>query len=140
MGMFNPFQTPSTVKLLTQSQVDAAIELHKQFCFYLPGSKTTSQLTWMQRGVGILWALREYAPLTNVLALILLPLALLSYKQDEVTQATLKRSSCWTWSSFLVYLFAKKVNNYILYGHVGLRRVMNFQSLDIWGSPCKLLL
>jgi len=121
-------------------QVDAALEVHKQFGFYMPGSKTTFQLTWAQRGVGILWALREYAPLINVLALVLLPLALLSYQQYDVSSFALTESTRWTWRSFLLYLFAKKVNNYIMFSHVGLRRVMNFQSLDVWGSPCKFFL
>jgi hypothetical protein len=110
--------------------------VHKQFGFYLPGSKMTSQLTWVQRGVGILQALGEYAPITNVLALILLPLAMFPYGPNEFANITSKGGYKWIWGVFLASFVVRKVNNYMLYTHVGLREVFNFQSLDIWCSRC----
>jgi hypothetical protein len=86
--------------------------------------------------VGILQALREYAPITNVLALILLPLAMLPHRPDEFARLTSQEGYKWIWGLFLASFVVRKVNNYVLYGHVGLREVLNFQSLDIWCSPC----
>ena len=94
-------------------------------------------MTWAQRGVGILMALREYAPVTNILALIVLPLALYPRQPDDFATITSSHDRYWLRLIFLAAFLARKVNNYILYSHVGLRRVANLQSNDIWCAPCK---
>ncbi|KAG9241342.1 glycosyltransferase like family 2-domain-containing protein [Calycina marina] len=119
--------------------VDSGIEVHKQFGFYLPGSKVTSQLTFAQRGIGIIQALREYAPITNVLALLLLPVALYPHAGDEFTAITSQQSFKLIWAIFMASFVAKKINNYLLYSHVGLGRVIHFQSLDVWCAPYNAL-
>lgn len=75
--------------------------------------------------------------MTNLLALLLMPLALFSSQPHELVQITSARGSSWIWVTFLGSYFAKIVNNNILYGHIGLRKVWNFQSIDMWCSPCK---
>jgi hypothetical protein len=121
----------------TPIQVDSGIEVHKQFGFYLPGSKITSQMSWTQRGVGILQALREYAPVTNILALILLPVAIFPTPSDDFATIASGHDLFWLRTIFLAAFLARKTNNYIVYGHVGLRRLASFQSMDIWCAPCK---
>jgi hypothetical protein len=120
-----------------QKQADSGIEVHKQFGFYLPGSKITSQMTWIQRGVGVLQALREYAPVTNILALILLPLAIFPTRSDGFASIASRPDHFWLRSIFLAAFLAHKVNDYVVYGHVGLSRLASFQSMDIWCAPCK---
>lgn len=40
---------------------------------------------------------------------------------------------------FAAYFISQKINNYLLYNHVGIRQVWNYQSNEIWCSPCKYL-
>lgn len=115
--------------------VDSGIEVHKQFGFYVSGSKV--RMTLVQRCVGILQVLREYSPLTTVMALIIMPLAFYFSIWHEIiaplsdTQRHLLR---WT---FLASFMATAGNKYVLYRHVGLQKACNFLSTDIWCSPCK---
>jgi hypothetical protein len=39
---------------------------------------------------------------------------------------------------FGAYFIYQKINDYLLYSHVGIRRVWNFRSNEVWCSPCKL--
>lgn len=128
-------QIPSLLTL--RKQIVAGIEVHKQFGFYLAGSKFTSQMTWGQRGVGILQALRDYSPVTNVLALILLPIAIYPIPNSELVGLASVYDTSWLRSLFLVAFLAHKVNNYVMYGHIGSRRLASFQSMDIYCAPCK---
>lgn len=139
--MSPPLQGPNGTDLvllmIDPAQADSGIEVHKQFAFYLPGSKMTSQMTWIQRGVGVLQALREYAPITNVVALILLPVAVIPTRSDEFALIAAEHDRFWLRSLFVAAFLAHKLNDYIVYGHVGLPRLASFQSMDIWCAPCK---
>ncbi|CAG8981044.1 hypothetical protein HYALB_00008198 [Hymenoscyphus albidus] len=64
-------------------QTDSGTAVHKSFGFYLPGSKLTSKLDALQRVVAILTALRDYSPITTVLSLLVLPLALFPDSNDQ---------------------------------------------------------
>ncbi|KAF7510767.1 hypothetical protein GJ744_005867 [Endocarpon pusillum] len=113
----------------------AGIEVHKQFGFYLAGSRFTSQMTWVQRGVGLLQALRDYAPVTNVLALVLLPIAIYPVPYEDLAVMATVEGLFWLQSIFLAAFLAHKVNNYIMYAHIGYQRLASFQSMDIYCTP-----
>ncbi|MCJ1281399.1 hypothetical protein MMC26_000718 [Xylographa opegraphella] len=120
-----------------QRWVDGGIEVHKRFGFYLPGfSEMTSQMTWGQRAVGISMALREYAPITNVLSLILLPIAIAPSRSDQASLVA-EHLSSWFWlrAVFAASFLCHKLNDFLLYGHIGLRRLANLRSMDIWCAP-----
>ncbi|KAL8701868.1 MAG: hypothetical protein Q9224_000304 [Gallowayella concinna] len=63
--------------------IDACMEVCQHFGYYLPGSAITSQMTALQRAVNMLYALRDYSPVTTSLALILLPVALYPNRPDN---------------------------------------------------------
>ena len=87
-----------------------------------------------QRLVNILYMLRDFAPVTNVLALALLPIALYPTQADD---SVLKQAdSLWLRRTFLVAFIAYKANHCMVYNHIGLSRVLNFQSNEIWAAPC----
>ncbi len=122
-------------------KTDAGIEVHQHFNFYLPGSKNTSQMTMGQKAVGMLYVLRDYAPLTNVVALIFLPIVLLSRSSDDKMIVSSRHQGLLLGGLQTVFLFfyaAQKINLYNLYRHVGIAQVLNFQSNEIWAAPCKL--
>ena len=97
-------------------------------------------MTWPQRAVNLLYAFRDFAPLTNILALLVLPLALLpSAPTDEFSTISLSRpiSLSLLRRLFLLAFVANKVHYFVVYNHVGISRVWNFQSNEIWAAPCK---
>ena len=90
----------------------------------------------------MLYMLRDYAPVTNILAMILLPIALFPAQTDEVATISLAHGShlYWLRGIFLAAFVANKINACVVYGHIGLSRVWNFQSNEIWAAPCKCTL
>ena len=94
-----------------------------------------------QRAVGILYVLRDYSPLTNVAALALLPIVLLPNTSDEITTVASGQHQqevlVGLRAIFLLFYIAQKINLLILYHHIGLSRVLNFQSNEIWAVPCR---
>lgn len=91
-------------------------------------------MTWSQRLVNMLYMLRDYAPVTNVLALALFPIALYpTQANDSILE---QANSLWLRRTFLVAYIAYKLNHYNIYSQIGLSRVLNFQSNEIWAAPC----
>ncbi|KAL8743197.1 MAG: hypothetical protein Q9190_004432, partial [Brigantiaea leucoxantha] len=132
---------PSSLRALLKQRMrwtDAGIEVHQRFGYYLPGSKLTSQMTWSQRAVNMLYVLRDYAPITNMLAMVLLPIAIAPITQSgqSLNIPPEFRSHCdLLWKLFLISLIAQKLNTWILYHHIGISPVLNFQSNEIWAAP-----
>jgi uncharacterized membrane protein len=96
-------------------------------------------MTWIQRAVNVLYMLRDYAPVTNILAMILLPIALYPVQaQDSIAIShEHERQLFWLRRLYFVVFAAKKMNTWTVYGHIGLSRVWNFQSNEVWAAPCK---
>lgn len=92
-----------------------------------------------QRIVNMLYALRDYSPLMTTLALMTLPLALWPTHLDQIDIVASKhpRSLLWFRLSFVTTVLLHKINSFIMYKHVGLSRVNNFQSHEVWIAPCK---
>ena len=84
-------------------------------------------------------ALRDYAPITNMASLILLPFAFFPAGSQDYGSVTSEHHVLWSWLQllFLAAFLTHKLNDFVLYGHVGLQRVANLQAMDIWCAPCK---
>lgn len=120
--------------MLIFRQSDSGAEVSQRFGFYLPGSESITKMTMSQRLVNMLYMLRDYSPVTNVLAMALLPIALYPTQADD---SVLERfDSLWLRRTFLVAFIAYKVNRRNVYNHIGLSRVLNLQSIAIWAAPC----
>ena len=115
------------------------MEVCQYFGYYLPGSATTSQMTLSQRTVNMLYALRDYSPLMTSLALILLPIALLPTHPDQLAVISPEHRSSLFWLklSFVTMFLLQKINSFIMYKHIGLSKVNNFKSHEVWLAPCK---
>lgn len=81
-------------------------------------------------------ALKDYAPVTNVLALILLPIAIFPMQSDEFNNIASEHYLGWLRSAFLIAFIAQKVNDHVVYGHVGSQGLASYRSMDIWCAPC----
>lgn len=119
------------------TQTDAGIEVHQQFGYYLRKSGFAAKMTLGQRAVNLLYAFRDLAPITNTLALLLLPLAL-CFPQPSNTTEDFKIHSRRLRALYLTTFLTNKIYYLIAYRHVGMDRVWNFQSNEIWAAPCKL--
>lgn len=115
------------------------MEVCQYFGYYLPGSVITSQMTLSQRTVNMLYALRDYSPLMTSLALMLLPIALLPTRPDQLAVIVSEhRSNLLSLKlSFVTMFLFHKINSLIMYNHIGLSKVTNFQSQEVWIAPCK---
>ena len=120
--------------MLIFRQVDAGAEVCQRFGYYLPGSKSTTKMMMSQRLVNILYMLTCFAPVTNVLALALLPIALYPTQADDSVLEQI--DSFWLRRIFLVAFITYKANHRNVHNGIGLSRVLNFQSLEIWAAPC----
>ena len=92
-----------------------------------------------QRAVNMLYVLRDFSPLGITLAMIALPLAVLSAPQDSFSELINGNAASLSWLRKLALLLwiAQKVNTWVLYQHIGLARVANFHSQEVWTAPCK---
>ena len=120
-------------------QTDAGIEVHKYFGFYLRRSGIAAQMTLPQRAVNLLYAFRDYAPVMNILALMVLPLVLHPRQRSEPldTLPVYHHQLAILRNLFLFTFITNKIYYFIAYNHIGMSRVWNFQSNEIWAAPCK---
>lgn len=121
-------------------QTDAGIEVHQRLGYYLPGlSAIASRMTPGQRAVNMLYVLRDFSPLGITVAMIALPLAVLSTPQDSFTEFINDNATPLSWLRKLALLgwVAQKFNTWVLYQHIGLARVANFHSQEVWTAPCR---
>lgn len=123
-------------------QTDAGVEVHQRLGYYLPGfSAIASRMTPGQRAVNMLYVLRDFSPLGITLAMIALPLAILSFPHDSFADLIHENATSLLWLRRLAVIswLAQKINTWIVYRHIGLARVANFQSQEVWTAPCTLL-
>lgn len=127
--------------LVTETQTDAGIEVCQRLGYFIPAySSIASRMTRGQRAVNMLYVLRDFSPLGITLAMLGLPLAVALFPQDQCTRiaheyagslSVLRTLSVASWAS-------RMINTWLLYRHVGLGRVANFQSQEVWTAPCML--
>ncbi len=127
--------------MVIAAQTDAGIEVHQRLGYYLPGrSAIASRMTRGQRAVNMLYVLRDFSPIGITLAMVALPLAIFSAPQDGFSDAVNEHAISLFWLTRLsiVVWIAQKINTWVLYRHIGLVRVANFQSQEVWTAPCTL--
>lgn len=93
-----------------------------------------------QTAVNILYMLRDYAPLALVLALAVLPYELSAHEVSSTLSADLGQHSPVVRvhrALLLTAWFCNKLWYLVFYSHIGLSRVWNFQSNEIWAAPCE---
>ena len=95
-------------------------------------------MTLAQRAVNLLYAFRDYAPVTDILALLVIPLALLPLRKSEHSNVYLDYQHPLRTMQYLYFaaFVANKAYYFIAYNHIGMSRVWNFQSNEIWAAPC----
>ena len=117
--------------------------MHKHFGFHLRNSSMTSEMSLPQKVVNLLEVLRDYAPITNILALLVLPLGIHSRGLREIASPQHANSRQRSLQVLHYLLLASYVSNKIctaaLYHEVGLSHVWNYQSNEVWAAPCKSL-
>lgn len=133
---------PWIVTMLIAAQKDAGIEVHQRLGYYLQGrSAIASRMTRGQRAMNMLYVLRDFSPMGITLAMLALPLAIFSAPQDGFADAVNGHATSLFWLTRLAIMvwIAQKLNTWVLYRHIGLVRVANFQSQAVWTAPCMLL-
>ncbi|MCJ1328107.1 hypothetical protein MMC10_004782, partial [Thelotrema lepadinum] len=113
------------------SWCDSSLECHRQFGFYLPGSKLCKKMTRAQRVVRFLQAVRESTPVLTVLVLVLLPSTVLTFEGITSSTAVSEEAAIWLQVTFPLSLLARKFNTHVVFGHLSLQRAFNTYSNDI---------
>lgn len=79
--------------------------------------------------------------MTTVLAMVLLPFVLIPTNgaNDVFHSVAVKHEVHLIWAQrlFLAAHLARTFNGYFMYRHVGLSRVANMHSQELWSAPCK---
>ena len=91
--------------------------------------------------VNLLYVMRDYAPLTNMLAMAILPLVIYPTNSTKAFVQEVQNSHQPLLCS-LRYLLPlswalNKLFYLIIYNHLSLSHIWNFQSNEIWAAPCK---
>lgn len=96
-----------------------------------------------QRTVNVLYMFRDYAPIALVMALAVLPYELrpirvlttpiVDFSQFDTSFQILR-------CSLLVSCILNRLCYLLFYYHIGLSRVWNFQSNEVWAAPCEFIL
>lgn len=122
-------------------QTDAGLEVHQRLGPYIPASTLTSRMRLSTRAVNLLYIIRDYSPITTVLAMLLLPLVLIPIgSADDIFNTISAKHEAyliWSWRVFLAAHLARTFHGYITYQHVGPVHVANIHSQELWSAPCK---
>ena len=86
------------------------------------------------------YVLRDFSPMAITLTMLALSLAIFFVPQDGVAIAVNGHATSLFWLTRLsiVVWIAQKIETWVLYRHVGLARVANFQSQEVWTAPSML--
>ena len=89
----------------------------------------------------MLYIIRDYSPVTTLVAVVLLPLVLVptSGVDDVFVSIAAQHQGYLFWAQrlFLAAHLARNLHGYIMYRHVGLSRVANIYAQELWSAPCK---
>ena len=109
---------------------------------YRATSPLSARMKPSTRAVNLIYIIRDYSPLTTVLAMALLPWALIppiSATDDAFDSIAIKHKAYLVWAQrlFLAARLTRTFHTYFMYRHVGLSRVANIFSQELWSAPCK---
>lgn len=123
------------------SKTDAGLEVHERMGGYIVPSALTAHMKPSTRAVNMIYIIRDYSPITTVLAMALLPLVLIptTAAGDVFDSIAIEHETYLIWAQrlFLVGHLARVFLGYFMYRHVGLSRVANILSQEWWSAPCK---
>lgn len=106
--------------------------MHRRFGFYSP--IVNSGFSRKQRIIFVLQTLREYTPLTTMIALLVLPYAMAN---AEPISASFNPSHLQSYVAYLCLYVLGGYLNSITLAHIGAKELSNLQASDVWMSPCK---
>lgn len=137
---FPPHSEPRC-QLTSWQKTDAGLEVHQRLGPYLSTSALTSRMKFSVRIVNMLYIIRDYSPITTVLAMLLLPLVLMPTPgaDDDFTLIANKQRvfNLWAQTLFLATHLARTLHGYFTYRHLNLSHVANIHSQELWSAPCK---
>lgn len=123
------------------AKTDAGLEVHERMGGYIVPSALTARMKPSTRAVNMIYIIRDYSPVTTVLAMALLPLVLIptTAAGDVFDSIAIEHATYLIWAQrlFLVGHLARTFLGYFMYSHVGLSRVANILSQEWWSAPCK---
>ena len=93
------------------------------------------------RAVNMVYIIRDYSPMTTVLAMALLPLVLIPIPEvnDLFNSIAVKHATYLvvTRRLFLATYLARSIHSYATYRHIDPSHVANVHSMELWSAPCK---
>ena len=123
------------------AKTDAGLEVHQRLGAYIAPSALTEHMKASIRAVNMIYIIRDYSPITTVLAMALLPFVLIptTDADDVFNSVAVKHEAYIIWAQrlFLAAHLARTFHGYFMYRHVGLSRVANIHSQEFWSAPCK---
>ena len=91
-------------------------------------------MTFAQRVIAFLFATANLASMTNVIAVIVLPAAIMPTSDSAMNKVFASDRSRLV-LAFLATTVARLVNDFLMYGNIGMQRMENVFSNDIWVAP-----
>ena len=126
---------------LLLAKTDAGIEVHQRLGPYIRASGLTARMKLSTRTVNMIYIIRDYSPMTTVLAMALLPLVLIPiYKGDDLFKSIAVKHATYLVLSrrlFLATYLARSIHSYATYRHLDPSLMANFYSMELWSGPCK---
>lgn len=123
------------------AKTDAGLEVHQRLGAYIAHSALNARMKPSIRAVNMIYIIRDYSPMTTVLAMILLPFVLIpsTDANDVFDSIVIKHQAYLFWAQrlFLAAHLVRTFHGYFVYRHVGLSRVANIHSQELWSAPCK---
>ena len=123
------------------AKTDAGLEVHQRLRAYVAPSALTTRMKPSIRAVNMIYVIRDYSPMTTVLAMALLPFVLIpaTDANDVFSSIAIEHKAYLIWARrlFLAAHLARTFHGYFMYKHVGLSRVANIHSQELWSAPCK---
>lgn len=122
-------------------KADAGIEVHHRLGAYVTPLPATAHMKPAIRAVNFLNFIRDYSPILTTSAMFLLPLVLIPTTDGadvfNSIAVTYKANIKWAQRLFLAAYLARTLLGFFTYRHVGLSRLANFRSQELWTAPCK---
>lgn len=124
-------------------KTDAGIEVHQRLAPYSASSILTSRMKPSVSAVNSINLLRDYAPLTTFLGMLLLPLVLMPTADTDDTLNFITTNQrmfvFWAQTLFFTTHLASALRRYFTYKHLDLSLVGNVYAQELWSAPCKYL-
>ena len=126
---------------LLLAKTDAGIEVHQRLGPYIRASALTARMKLSTRAVNMVYIIRDYSPMTIVLAMAFLPLVLFPTSEvDDIFNSIAAKHGILlviTRRLFLAAYLARSFHSYVTYRHIDPSHAENFHSMELWSAPCE---